>query len=255
MKFITSSPMSGFGPPWSETPFVSDLPSHDHMVQGPSYIVDEGAYESPSNHPVTNTYHDGGNVWNTTHISPAGTAALAQSDGSPRRHPARQTRVSSAAPRRRTRFDLLDPIALIVADGICTYVSPQGVVCSKTPTRYRDIAKHWLTHVMWEMEEIERGRLEMSQAAIINTEARRVVAHKFGKRCPRLLCTHSTYYVRPEALAAHLKTCRAGLDLPPPSYEVANQMARERMREIVRYDPQVFGNGYDGAVWSILHAS
>ncbi|KAF8484192.1 hypothetical protein JB92DRAFT_2837055 [Gautieria morchelliformis] len=181
-----------------------------------------------------------------------------QSDGSPTRHPARPTRVRSTAPRYRTRPELLTPIDLIVRDGKCNYVSLQGEVCGETSSCQRngDIAKHWLTrHAMWEMRRIEEGQIALSQANIINTEARMHVANRFRSRCPNPCCRNPTcYYVRPEALTEHLTTCSAGPYLPPRSREAAKQLARELLAEIVQYDRELFRNGYEAAVWRILHA-
>ncbi|KAF8528654.1 hypothetical protein JB92DRAFT_3093081 [Gautieria morchelliformis] len=182
-----------------------------------------------------------------------------QSDGSPKRHSARQTRVRTVAPRYRTRPELLNPMDLIARDGKCNYVSLEGVVCGETSSNHQngDIAKHWLTrHAMWEMKRIEARQIEMSQATIINTEARMRVANRFRTHCPHPWCRNPTsYYVRPEALTEHITTCRAGPDLPPRSREVAKQLARERLAEIVQYDRGLFRNGYEAAVWRILHAS
>ncbi|KAF8483044.1 hypothetical protein JB92DRAFT_1664419 [Gautieria morchelliformis] len=197
---------------------------------------------STSNYEVNNRDHDGGNTWNTTCISSAGTAALAQSDPSPRRHPARQTTVRSRPPRRRVRPDrLLSPINMIANAGTqCNYLSPEGVLCGVTQSTGGSLAKHWLLHAMREIVRIEGGEMEMSHATIINTEARMLVASRFRTPCPHSRCRKRASYYRPEGLADHLTTCSAGPGIPPPSYEVAKQVAHELMAELVRYDQEVF---------------
>ncbi|KAF8489494.1 hypothetical protein JB92DRAFT_3148051 [Gautieria morchelliformis] len=182
-----------------------------------------------------------------------------QSDGSPKRHPARQTRVCWAPAPRGPSELLLSPMNLIANTGKCNYVSPEGELCGVSPRsgRNRDLAKHWLTcHAMRELEKIEYGHIEMSQATIITTQARMLVATRFRIRCPHSPCRKPTcYYVRPEGLAEHLTTCSAGPDIPPPSYELAKEFAHEWMAEMVQYDRGLFRNGYEAAVWKILHAS
>ncbi|KAF8512115.1 hypothetical protein JB92DRAFT_3117436 [Gautieria morchelliformis] len=192
-----------------------------HLPGSNEDIVDEEAYQSTSNYDLNNTYYDGGNAWNTTYISPAGTAALAQSDASPRHHPARQTTVCSRPPRRRVRPEwLLNPINMIANAGSkCNYISPEGVLCSVTQRTGGNLAKHWLSHAMREIVRIEEGQMEMSQATIINTEG-----------CQQIQDTLPTLPV-PEASLV--------LRIPLLSYEVAKQVAHEQMAELIQYDQEM----------------
>ncbi|KAF8526086.1 hypothetical protein JB92DRAFT_3140163 [Gautieria morchelliformis] len=140
---------------------------------------------------------------------------------------------------------MLAPSAIIFLGKECSAASLSAL---------EETARHWLSHAMREIVRIEGGEMEMSHATIINTEARMLVASRFRTPCPHSPCRKRASYYRPEGLADHLTTCSAGPGIPPPSYEVAKQVAHELMAELVRYDQEVFRSMYEGAVWRILHA-
>ena len=183
-------------------------------------------------------------------VSPDATVSLKQLDGSTRH-------VNHV--KRPVAEDTLRPLDLILTeDGRCNYISPKGEACGRVRVKEdRYQARHWLTHhAMKELSQIECHKLDMSEATIINTEAKVNAAKKYKTRCP-LSCPHkrtrtADSFVRHYCLVRHMVRCakRQNIELSKIN---ANKWARENM-EVCRPSRE-FGSGYLAAVWRIHHAS
>ena len=120
-------------------------------------------------------------------------------------------------------------------------------------------ARHWLAHhAMKELSQIECHKLDLSEATIINTEARVNATKKYKTRCP-LSCLHTSSkktrtadsFVRNYCLVRHMVRCTKRQNIELSKID-ANRWARENM-EVCRPSRE-FGSGYLAAVWRIHHA-
>ena len=173
-------------------------------------------------------------------MPPDATAALAQL-GEP-------TQINNADANAANPIDLI-----LTEDGMCNYVSPEGKACGEPRVKKdRDQARHWITcHMNKELTCIEAGELEMSNARIITTEAKKAVAALYQSSCPVTRCESTVLFTRKDALVRHMLICakRHKIQL---SRRKANKQARKRME--VFHQPSEFGRGYLGAVQRIHQA-
>ena len=206
---------------------------------------------------VNNSGHDSDTVWHSIHVPHAGTVALEQLDGTPagikKPYITAQPTMTHSQPLSGTATT---PVELILTrDRKCKYTSPDGKLCGKNSKRNGSIARHWFErHAMRELKAVRSKKLSMSDATIINTVARKLVAERYLTTCPLETCvfkgTPSAEFLRQENLVRHMNNPNLHRKMPV-SKTTARNWARNNMA--LWNQSNDFANGYEEAIWRICH--
>ena len=142
---------------------------------------------------------------------------------------------------------------ILTEDRFCGYISPEGQLCLKDLRDKNDklVARHWFTcHAMHEVKDILRKTLDLKNATIINTEAKRRVAESYLVQCP--LCKNpNVLYVRNDSVIRHLTdSCL----IARCTKEVARSWTDSNMELCKRTGPILFSDRYETAAWRLYHA-
>ena len=137
--------------------------------------------------------------------------------------------------------------------GFCGYINPEGLMCLKNLTKQNEgsIARHWFTrHAMGEVQDILRKTLDLENASIITTEAKRRVAELYLVQCP--LCKNpDVLYVRNDSVIRHLtRTCPIGRCIQT----TAKNWTESNMELCKRMGPVIFADMYETAAWRLYYA-
>jgi hypothetical protein len=219
-------------------------------------------YAADPSYQYNNPSHDSDTEWHSITVPQAGTVALEQLDGpsaiesqttsmtSTTTQPPPTTQPPCGTPR--------NPSDLITtADGKCTYKYPNGMACVTKIAKMsnRNKARHWFTcHAMKELLRVRRKKLDMSQATIINSTTRKMVAETYLAICPLETCVNKgkpkVEFVRDDSLIRHMTSPNKHKGLKVSKRE-AHRWANENL-EILQA-PDDFSNAYEEAVWRIWH--